>query len=244
MGSDSLFTKCNTCGKEISKSAKVCPQCGAKQKKISITHWIVIVSLVFIIIWIVNNTDNKTSSNEVSSNTAISSKSAQSMEYQMPEDQRKFVQIITNYAEGFRGAKNELQQSNMRDQRKMAISSSLGSYSINFWIGTIHKLETNSEGKAILSVHISPEIKIKTWNNAFSDLASNTLIEKGSPVYNSLFHLSNGQRVRFSGTFIPSGVDFIEETSMTIDGSMINPEFLFKFKTVTSINEGEENGAN
>jgi hypothetical protein len=85
-------------------------------------------------------------------------------------------------------------------------------------------------------VRISPDIEIKTWNNALSDIASNTLIEKGTPVFNRLFDLSNGQRVRFSGAFLPSDSDFIKETSMTIDGSMRNPEFLFKFKSVSPIN--------
>ena len=236
MGSDSLFTKCKTCNKEISKSAKTCPQCGAIHKKLSIVHWIGIVFFGLIIVGIVNSPDDKTSSSESSSNTTSLKTRAQSLETQMPEDQRIFVLAITEYATGFRKVKNELQQSTLRDQRKMAISCSLGSYSVNSWVGTINQLKTNTDGKAILSVVISPNIEIKTWNNALSDFASNTLIEKGTPVFNSLFDLSNGQRVRFSGAFFPSDVDFIEETSLTIDGSMKNPEFLFKFQTVTPIN--------
>lgn len=154
----------------------------------------------------------------------------------MPEDQLRFIGVVTEYVSGFKAAKNELQQSAMRDQRKEGILSTLGGYSVSSWVGTINQLETNTEGKAILSVRISPDIEIKTWNNALSDMASNTLIEKGTPVFSSLFNLSSGQRVKFSGSFFPSETDFIEETSMTIDGSMRDPEFLFRFKSVTPIN--------
>lgn len=236
MGSDSLFTKCKTCGKEISKSANACPKCGAKQKKLSVVHWIGIAFLGLIIIGVVNSPDNKTSFNEPNSKTTTSKAKRQLLEPQMPDEQLRFVQAVNDHATGFREAKNELQQSAIRDQRKIAVSSVLDSYSVSSWVGTINQLETNTEGKAILSVRISPDIEIKTWNNALSDISSNTLIEKGTPVFASLFDLSDGQQVKFSGSFLPSESDFIEETSMTINGSMRNPEFLFRFKSVTPIN--------
>ena len=236
MGSDSLFTKCKTCGKDVSTSAKACPQCGAKLKKLSVVHWIGIVFSGLIIIGILNSPDNHSLPNPSGSSVTSSKTTAQSLKSQMPEEQLRFVQTVAEHAVVYSGAKNELQQSAMRNQRKIDVSSSLGGYSVSSWVGTINQLETNSEGKAILSVRISPEIEIKTWNNALSDIASNTLIEKGTPVFNSLFDLSNGQRVKFSGKFFPSETDFFEETSITIDGSMRNPEFLFQFKSVTPIN--------
>lgn len=236
MGSVSLFTKCKTCGKEISKSAKSCPQCGAKQKKLSFIHWIGIVIFGVIIIGVANAPDNKNSLSESKVKAPTSQTKSQSLESQIPEDQLRFIGVVTEYVSRFKAAKNELQQSVMRDQRKGEILYTLGGYSVNSWVGTIIQLKTNTEGKAILSVRISPDIEIKTWNNALSDLASNTLIEKGTPVFSGLFNLSSGQRVKFSGSFFPSESDFIKETSMTIDGSMKNPEFLFKFKSVTPIN--------
>lgn len=236
MGSESLFTKCKTCSKEISKSAKSCPQCGAKQKKLSLIHWIGIVLLGLIIIVVINAPENKNLPSESNAQTPNPQTKNQSLESLMPEDQLRFIGVVTEYVSGFKTAKNELQQSAMRDQRKGEILSTLGSYSVSSWVGTINQLETNTEGKAILSVRISPDIEIKTWNNALSDMASNTLIEKGTPVFSSLFNLSSGQSVKFSGSFFPSETDSIQETSMTIDGSMSNPEFLFKFKFVTPIN--------
>ena len=86
-----------------------------------------------------------------------------------------------------------------------------------------------------MSIKISPNIHIKTWNNSLSDIMDNTLIEKNSPVYKSLFNLVAGQDVKFSGNFFISQEDYIKETSLTIDGSMNDPEFLFKFKEIKAV---------
>lgn len=235
MGSESLFTKCKTCGKEISKSAKSCPQCGEKQKKMTFVHWIGVVFLGLILVGIMNTPEDESSSGEMEASSDAAS-SERSLESRMPEGQRTFVQVVSDHAAEFGESRNELQESRVRDRRKEAISATLDSRSISFWVGTINQLETNMDGKAILSVRIAPNIDIKTWNNAFSDLSSNTLIEKDSPIYNSLLDLSNGQRVVFSGSFFPSESDFIEETSITIQGSLKNPEFLFQFSSVRPIN--------
>jgi hypothetical protein len=40
MASESLFMKCSSCGKEILKSEKRCPNCGKKLKSLTLVHWI------------------------------------------------------------------------------------------------------------------------------------------------------------------------------------------------------------
>ena len=150
-----------------------------------------------------------------------------------PENEIRFIGVVEKYAKSFRTTKNELQQSTLRDHRKQELSKI--NTKVVSWVGTINQLSTNSEGKAILSVRISPYTEIKTWNNALSDIMANTLIEKGTSLYKVLTTLSTGQKVKFSGSFFPSADDFIEETSMTIQGSMQNPEFLFKFESIELI---------
>lgn len=217
-------------------SAKACPHCGAKQKKKSIIRWAGIIFAGLIIIGIINSSDTEKTSTKSDTKTQPPQIAKQSIESQIPEDQVRFIKIVTDNVSGFRGSKNELQQSILRDQRKVEISAALRGYTVNAWVGTINQLETNLDGKAILSVRISPNINVKTWNNALSDINSNTLIEKNTPIYGSLLNLSIGQQVKFTGTFFPSETDFIEETSITIDGSMQSPEFLFSFKSLTPIN--------
>ena len=180
MGSESLFTKCRACGKEIAKSAKSCPKCGAKCRRLSFFHWMVIAFFALIMFAFVEAPDSETVSERSVSEVRQSLVQANSQDLKIPEEQALLLNVIAQSASSFRGAKNELQQSAIRDQRKSAISAALGGYTVQSWIGTISQLQTNSEGKAILSVRISPNVEIQTWNNAVSDMMSNTLIEKGS----------------------------------------------------------------
>lgn len=232
MGSESLFVKCKTCGKDISKNAKACPHCGEKQKKLSIIHWVGIVLVALFVIGLINAPDQLKEASSSANTAKTSAETTKEVKITIPSDQEQFINTIENYVNGFRAAKNELQQSALRDQRKNELAKLMRGRSVSSWVGTISQLETNTEGKAILSIRISPDVEIKTWNNALSDINSNTLIAKGSELYSSLFNLSRGQKVQFSGSFFSSETDYIEETSMTIQGSMRNPEFLFKFKSV------------
>lgn len=228
MGSDSLFVKCNTCGKDIAKSARVCPSCGANNKKLKPLHWVGIGLLGLMIIGAINSPNKNTSNSSEEKNTVVKS--------EIPTEESNFVGVITGYTNKFSDAKNELQQSTLRDSRKIQIANSLQSRSVSGWIGKINHIETNSEGKGVLSVSLSPDVVIKTWNNALSDITTNTLIEKGSPVYSELINLSPGQKIEFSGRFYESDTDYITETSVTINGSMRSPEFLFKFTSIKPIN--------
>lgn len=232
MGSESLFVKCKTCGKNISKNAKACPHCGEKQKKLSIIHWVGIALVAIFVIGLINAPDQPKEASSSSNAAKTSAEVQKEAKIAIPRDQEQFINTVEKYVNGFREAKNELQQSALRDQRKNELAKLIRDRSASSWVGTISQLETNTEGKAILSIRVSPDIEIKTWNNALSDINSNTLIDKGSHLYNSLFDLSRGQQVEFSGSFFSSVTDHIEETSITIQGSMRNPEFLFKFQSV------------
>ena len=239
MASESLFKKCKKCGKDISKTAKSCPQCGDKKKKMTVFHWVGVVLLGSVLIGTLDPLEGQTSSpTEGDLEASPTHINERSVAAQSQEEQRRFVKIASYYAEKFRNSKNELQESRVREQRREAIASNLYSRSISSWVGKISQLETNTVGKAILSVQIAPDVDIQTWNNAFSDLAANTLIEKDSQVYNSLIDLSNGQYVKFSGSFLSSERDFVKEASVTIRGSLTNPEFLFKFSSVEKVNHG------
>ena len=231
MGSENLFSKCKTCGKEVSKTAKACPHCGEKLKKLGVIQWIGIVLLSLFVIGIITP-DKIEQSNSSKSITKISAKTKEQPVVTMPADELQFIKTVEKYILSFRGAKNELQESALRDQRKDDIAKTISGRVASSWVGEINQLETNMEGKAILSIKISPDIEIKTWNNAFSDINANTLISKGSALYSSLLELSLNQQVVFSGSFFRSQTDYVEETSMTIEGSMSNPEYLFKFKSV------------
>jgi hypothetical protein len=47
--------------------------------------------------------------------------------------------------------------------------------------------------------------------------------------------LAKGQRVRLSGTFLDSSTDCVSESSLTLDGSLTEPEFIFRFSRIASL---------
>jgi hypothetical protein len=151
----------------------------------------------------------------------------------LPEQQGRLLAVTADYSDRFASASNELQQSLLRDERRTALVNALGSkLSVAGWRGKITRLETNTEGKAIVSVRLSPNTDIGTWNNALSDIMDGTLIEKGTPVYKALLTMAVGDPVTVSGNFLPSDEDGVKETSLTIRGAMSNPEFLFNFNNI------------
>ena len=158
----------------------------------------------------------------------------------MPKDQIEFIKVIDQHVDLYYRAPNELQKSAARSARKTAISSQLGGKrSIYNWVGEIKRLGTTSASpndKAYLSIKISPDIDIKTWNNSFSDTSDNTLIAMDSVMYKKLSKLKRGQLVKFSGRFVSDSKDFIKESSLTNNGSMNSPEFILKFTDISPVN--------
>ncbi len=109
-----------------------------------------------------------------------------------PSDQKIFVTVVGEFINKFKSAKNEIQQSTLRDRRKESISNILQNRTIHNWEGAVSNLRTNSDGDAVLRVSLSKNITIKTWNNSLSDIGSNTMIKKGSNLYSKLWDLSEG----------------------------------------------------
>jgi hypothetical protein len=50
-----------------------------------------------------------------------------------------------------------------------------------------------------------------------------------SPVFQALVAMKEGDAVRFSGTFIRDEADCVREGSMSLSGSMTEPEFIMRF---------------
>jgi len=100
------------------------------------------------------------------------------------------------------------------------------------WVGRITNLTTNTDGFGVVEVAIGTDIRVKTWNNNFSDNFHRTLLKPGSAVFKKLAALKEGNRIKFSGRFFPSDIDCIHEASLTLHGSMRDPEFIMRFAEV------------
>jgi hypothetical protein len=156
----------------------------------------------------------------------------------IPPDEIAFVDAVTNAHQSYGRATTDFQKGATKPARAKAICSVLRTTQVSDWVGKVSTLSTNGDGKGVLGIEIGPDIFVQTTNNALSDaLAATlnqppTLIEPESSVFSSMGKLNEGTKVRFSGTFIRSDTDCVQETSMTMQGSMTSPEFLFRFSSV------------
>ena len=74
--SNKKMTTCKTCGKEMAKNAKVCPNCGAKNKKP--IPWFIAIIVVIVIIVIASGGKSGSKSKSDSNNSAAESIAAES----------------------------------------------------------------------------------------------------------------------------------------------------------------------
>lgn len=144
--------------------------------------------------------------------------------------------MIKDYKTRFGAATNELQESALELERVDSVAKLLGSgLPVQNWIGKITSLETNTQGKAAITVELSPEVSLLTWNNMLGDMAYPTMINVGTPVYKSLMNMAVGDKIIISGSFVVTNERKILEGSMTIAGAMKSPEFLFQFNEVSKL---------
>jgi hypothetical protein len=151
----------------------------------------------------------------------------------LPGQQQAFINANIAAIPQFNSGKNEIQQEQARGRRREAIQSALnGDGRIEGWIGTVESISTTGDGNGIIKIRIHPSITVSTTNNELSNIGDNTLIEKSSPLFSILGNLSKKDTVKFSGTFIPDDRDCVQETSLTIRGSMTEPNFTFRFSGI------------
>jgi hypothetical protein len=154
------------------------------------------------------------------------------VEVPIPANEKEFILAVQQGQAAFRSAPKEMAQGGTRSKRRIAICQILPQISVSDWVGRIETLSSNSDGKGVLEISLAPDIRVKTWNNDFSDSASHTLLDPSSSLFGTVSQMSKGDQVVFSGAFFPSDVDCVTETSMGLQGSMTDPEFLFRFLSV------------
>ena len=240
---------CKACGKEVSKSAKTCPHCGERLKK---GKWKTILLVWFalaLISFIVRSQDNeKTASEqnlEVVADMTLQTKIPEKIEIvsskiKIPQSQKAFIQTVSSFFDDYREAENELQKSSIKNKRTKKIKQLLkGNLSVTDWVGTISIMTTTMEGNAHLALKLvgSQKIIVGTTNNEISDalLPEKTLISIDSDLYKRISSFSKGDVIKFSGHFLADEQNHLYESSLTENGSMLQPEFEFVFEKVEKI---------
>ena len=152
-----------------------------------------------------------------------------------PDQQKNFVAIVSNAIKASKNAENDMQKGGFLNKRGTEICNLLKTRAVKDWTGWIKSIDTNSDGKGVLEVKLARNIHVETWNNALSDVMSNTLIAPGSQLFNAVSAMKSGDGVKFSGTFIKDATHCIEEQSLSLSGKVGDPEFTFRFSSVSLI---------
>ena len=229
---------CKDCGKEYSNSAKSCPHCGAANPKLvglKIAQLVAVIFFCLVVFWIYKSFTSEKKTNSYSQ-TPVERHYVLDVR---PDSQRKFEEICRKYKLEFDAGANELQKSTARNNRKKALQQ-LGVRTANNWVGTINILDTNNDGKGVISIKLDDNTYVSTWNNALSDSLtnSNTLISTDSNLFKSFASLKKGSKVKFSGNFFSnSDLDYLKTQGMTVNDAMKNVEFLMKFTSVTALKD-------
>jgi hypothetical protein len=237
--SESNYTSCPSCGEMTNKRVSKCGKCGKPLSKkgfylkVFFGLWIV-AAIISAIVRSDKPDDKAIAGNSQTTqlkndDTNLKSKNIR----RFPKEQEKFVEIIINSRSKFRSAKNEILKQEAKEWRTDALHSAFSNSNIVDWVGEVREIDVTGNGFATLSLSFSgTDIYVKTWNNEISDILENTLIKKGSDLYNSLKELKRKDKIIFSGSFIREKESNFKELSITIDGSMLKPEFLFEFVNV------------
>jgi hypothetical protein len=149
-----------------------------------------------------------------------------------------FCTIVREFAQQYRSLSeregNELRLAELRLARAEALRQAMGTTQISSWTATLTKPRTTGDGDAVVQVRLPCGATLKTWNNAMTDEGSGTLIAHDSPLYGTLAKLHEDQLVVIDGHLFQGARDGFTELSFTELGSMLHPEFLFRFLNIRS----------
>ena len=151
----------------------------------------------------------------------------------IPQDEQRLLDIVGDAQRQFANGLNDMAKGAARPARGMALCQAFHGLTVRNWVGTVYSLDTNGDGKGVIEITIGENVYIKTWNNALSDISDNTLLDPSSRLYATAVNLHKGQTIRFSGSFFSSSGDCFEESSVSLAGSLTEPEYIFRFSAIS-----------
>jgi hypothetical protein len=153
----------------------------------------------------------------------------------MPPSEYAFVSAVQEATAAYDAARTETAREGARLQRHGAICATLRDTrgAVKDWVGEIIRFGAADDGRGMLLVSVADHVALGTWDNSAEDeLAGHTLIATRSPLFGALSAMKSGDTVIFSGSFVYDPIDCAREQSLTLEGSMTDPEFLFRFDSV------------
>jgi hypothetical protein len=155
----------------------------------------------------------------------------------MPEEEKALIDAVERARRDYASGSNDMKKGAARWARSQSICEAVPDRQAHQWIGRVSNISSDSTGRGVLSITIAPGVQIKTWDISLFNDSYQTLIEPSSKLFQQASSLSVGQSVQFSGAFLPSDDDCILEASVTLGGSVREPEFIMRFSEVSPLGQ-------
>jgi hypothetical protein len=150
------------------------------------------------------------------------------------DDQNEFIQIIEDAILEIENAETELQQSVALRKRDDALCAVLNKRVATNWTGKITEIGSNSDGFAHVEIELADGVRVKTWNNSFSDISDNTLIPPSADFFDNLVAISEDTVVTWTGRFASGDSFCLKKANLTQTFYGIDPQFIVKFSNIES----------
>ena len=149
----------------------------------------------------------------------------------LPSEQVSFSALIDSMYNVYEEQPNDLKKSAVKKARNSLLEEMKFERKVTNWIGKLTDMSTNDNGNANIDISLlGSRAEIETTDYP---------ITLGTNLYNDISSLSTGDTVVVCGSFYPSPdymgkyeFEYLYEKSYTESGSMSNPEFYFRFKSV------------
>ncbi len=152
-------------------------------------------------------------------------------------EQEEFLRIIDVARDEYSNAENELQESVILRKRDKDLCSLMKNKVVENWTGKITEIGANGEGKAHVEIELGENVRVKTWNNAVSDLGDNTLISPTSSFFDELTAISEDSVVTWSGRFLTGNSFCLKKANLTNIFYASDPQFIVKFTDIRKSRE-------
>ncbi len=156
-----------------------------------------------------------------------------------PDEEINFLHVVTDAQSQANQTDNGVRLDQIRSTRDEQVCALLKNLNVANWVGTVGTIDSTMAGDGIVSLLVADDVALSTWNNIFSDLQDHTIIKKGTKLFGVLGELSKGEKVVFSGKFVESD-GCPEESSMTTDGSLTSPSYVFNFSSIRPLDASSD----
>lgn len=150
-----------------------------------------------------------------------------------PQEERDFLAAVERGQSAVKDGNDITLVTAARDRASAVCTLLPHGGTVEDWVGTISKVGTVFGGKqGEVTVALGSDVQLRTWSRESEDAKDHTLVDPNSDVYRALADLKSGDKVRFSGAFVPHGATCIHETSLFARNGMLTPSFVFRFTEV------------